>query len=457
MHGVGGEAGFAQIAALEARARAADTLVELAFSIANDSYALLPFRQALVFDGAGRDAALLAVSGLARPAEDSPYLVWLRRCWPWLVDRLNERLNERLGEATAIWQTLPADAPAEIADGWREWWPTGVFAQTIRRRSGEGLGWAVYLLDTPPNDSQVAMVAYLAQSWGYGWEMLTGRGDSPARRLRQWLSGPRRRWLAAAVAALLLMPVRQSALAPAEVIPLDAAVVASPLDGVIRAVHVRPNQPVKAGQRLFSLDDTPLRNRLEVAQKSIAVADAELMATTQKSFDTPQSRSELAPLTGRAHEKRAELAAVNAQLGRIDVTAAEDGVVVFGDPEDWRGKPVSTGERIMLLAKPDRPGVLVHLPVADAITLDVGAPMTLFLTVQPLQPLDATLTETSYQAVLSPDGIASYRLRGTFAADDSRQARIGLRGTAKVYGGWACLGYAMLRRPLASFREWSGW
>ncbi len=39
---VADEAGYAQIAALAARAREANVLVELAFSIANDSYALLP-------------------------------------------------------------------------------------------------------------------------------------------------------------------------------------------------------------------------------------------------------------------------------------------------------------------------------------------------------------------------------------------------------------------------------
>ena len=80
------------------------------------------------------------------------------------------------------------------------------------------------------------------------------------------------------------------------------------------------------------------------------------------------------------HEKRAELAAVQTQLARIDVLAGHEGIAVFGDPDDWLGRPVSTGERIMLLANPEKPGVLVHLPVADAIALNVGAALKLFLT-----------------------------------------------------------------------------
>lgn len=314
----------------------------------------------------------------------------------------------------------------------------------------------VFLLDQPPAEAQARALAQLGQSWGYCWEMLAGRARKPLAA--RWLGRTPRRLLWLALLGVLCLPVRQTALAPAEVIALDAEAVAAPLDGVMKAIHVRPNHPVKAGEPLFSLDDTTLRNRLEVAQKSVAVADAELQAATQKAFDNIQSKGDLALLSGRANEKRAELAAVRTQLARIDVSAPRDGVAVFGDPDDWLGRPVATGERIMLLANPGKLGVLVHLPVADAIALEAGARVKLFLTVRPLSPLEAAVSETSYQAVLSPDGVASYRLRATFAeTQDQAQARIGLRGTAKIFGEQVLLGYYLLRRPLATVREWMGW
>jgi hypothetical protein len=438
------------LTSLETRARAANNLAELGFSIANDSYALLEFRQALVFQENAASSRLLTVSGLARPAEDSPYLIWLQRAWPWLQQKLTNQPG---------WFELPQDisqVPASIVEGWEEWWPTGIFALPLQRRSGESLGWVCFLLDQPPADYQESGLKQVLQTWSYCWEMLQGPKKHGWPLHWKTLNTRRRIFAVLAIVAFLLLPIRQTALAPAEVIALDAAAVASPLDGVIKTIHVRPNQPVKAGQPLFSLDDTTLRNRLEVAQKSVAVADAELQSTTQKSFDNVQSKSELALLSGRAQEKRAELAAVQAQLNRIDVVAGHDGLAVFGDPDDWLGRPVSTGERIMLLANPEKPGVLIHLPVADAVSLDVGAAVKLFLTVTPLSPLDATITETSFQAVLSPAGIASYRLRAGFTQTDEH-ARIGLRGTAKIYGGWVPMGYYLLRRPLATLREWSGW
>lgn len=103
--------------------------------------------------------------------------------------------------------------------------------------------------------------------------------------------------------SLFLIPVRQTSLAPAEVIALDAEAVAAPIDGVVKTIHVRPNQAVQVGQPLFSLDDTTLRNRLEVAQKSVAVADAELQAATQKAFDSFQSKGDLSLLRGRCQRK----------------------------------------------------------------------------------------------------------------------------------------------------------
>lgn len=435
--------------ALEARARAAQNLPELAFSIANESYGLLSFRQALVLRGDGK-GRLMAVSGLAKPTEDSPYLVWLRRAWAWM--------HPKVAEAHGWFEPAQdAEMPEAVREGWSEWWTQGVYALPLRARSGQVLAWAVFLLEAPPQEWQGRSLRRLAGTWGYCWEALAGMTRTGWRqRARGWLK-PMRVPLLLAVLLAGFIPVRQTALAPAEVVSLDSRVVAAPLDGVIKTVHVRPNQPVKAGEPLFSLDDTTLRNRYEVARESVAVADAELIAATQKAFYDSATQAELALLTGRAHERRAELAAVLAQLERVRVVAEKDGIAVFGDPDDWLGRPVSTGERIMLLANPDEPGMLIHLPVSDAIGLEPGAPVKFFLTVRPLDPLEGSITETSYQAVDSPDGIASYRLRAVFQEGEEADARIGLRGTAKLYGEQVRLGYYLMRRPLATIREWTGW
>lgn len=439
------EALSAFAADLEGRARAAGNVAELGFSMANDGHGILPFRQALVLDAGGQVGT---VSGLARPEADSPYLLWLRRTWPWIAAQLPPEGGWFTPDAEHL-----ARAPGDVADGWQEWWPTGVFVLPLARRSGEALGWVLFLLDQAPPSEVAALFQRVSQTWAYCWEMLAGKPRQGLKARWQTLGRTRQRLLLGGLALFFLLPVRQTVLAPAEVVPVDAMAITAALDGVVKTIHVRPNQAVKAGDLLFSLDDTTLRNRLEITRKSVAVADAELTAATQLSFDNSRSKSDLSALTGRAKEKRAELAAVQAQLERVDAVAPYDGIAVFGDPDEWKGRPVITGERIMLLANPDKPGMLIHLPVADALALDPGSEVKLFLTVQPLSPISGQITETSYQAILSPDGVASYRLR---ASVDEKDARIGLRGTAKLYGERVVLGYYLLRRPLAKLREWSG-
>lgn len=432
-------------AELEARARSAGSVAELCFSMANDAHPLLGFRQALVLGEGGR---VLTVSGLAKPEEDSPYLLWLRRSWPWVRECLPA------GGWFAPSDEVLAGAPADVADGWREWWPAGVCVLRLSRRNGQPLGWVLFLLEQPPAPEAAALLTRVSQTWAYCWEMLAGVHRPSLRERWQALGVAKRRLVVVALLLFFLLPVRQTALAPVEVVPLEAVAITAALDGVVSTVHVRPNQVVQAGDPLFSLDDTTLRNRLEVVRQSVAVADAELLSATQMSFDDSRSKAELAALIGRTQERRAELAAVQAQLERVHALAPYDGIAVFADADEWQGRPVMTGERIMLLADPAKSAMLVHLPVADAIALEVGAPVKLFLTVRPLSPLKGRVTETSYQATLSPEGVASYRLRADL---DGNDARIGLKGTAKLYGGWVVLGYYLLRRPLATLREWSGW
>lgn len=444
------------VARLEARARAANTPVELAFSIANDTLPLVGFRQALVFAGSGKQARLQTISGLALPTEDSPYLIWLRRCWPWVQQQVGEDGGWLAAPAQPP-QAQDTSVPTEVRDGWAEWWPQGVYAVPLRRRDGVVLAWAVFLLEQQPTPLQQQALAHLAVQWGYCWEMLGGK-PRPSMRQRWQALGRKRHLLWVALAVLAVLPVRQSALAPAEIVALDATTVAAPLDGVVKIFHVQPSQTVKEGDLLFSLDDTTLRNRLEVATQSVAVADAEWMAASQKAFDNFQSKGELALLQGRAQEKRAELAAIQAQLARIDVRAPHDGIAVFGATDDWLGRPVVTGERILQVANPASAGVLIHLPVADAMVLEENAKVKLFLTVRPLSPLRAHVTQTSYQASLSPDNVASYRLRAALDADQPHdEVRIGLHGTAKISGARVPLVYYLLRRPLATLRAWSGW
>lgn len=431
----------------EERLRAARTPAELRFTIANETFALFPYRQAFVWDVVGGRARLSTVSGLAKPATDAPFGQWLGRVGDALLARA-ELDGDYVGAA---------DLPEALAADWSEWLPEWLLCFCVAAVDGTRIAVVAFALDEPVPDVLQPWVARLPGAWSHAWRATQGgRTPSRVRPIRRVLG-----WGAVvALAVAAMVPVRTSVLAPAEIAPLRAFAVAAPMDGVVKTFHVVPNQAVAAGEKLFTLDDTTLRNRREVALRQLATARADALAAAQKAFADAGSRAELAALEGRVAERRAELESIDQQLGRIVVVAPKAGVVVFGDTVDWEGRPVVTGERVALLADPQDAGVLVWLPVADAIALDEGVPLRLFLRVAPTRPLEARIEQTSYQATLSPEGVASYRLRARFEAldpEDAQRVRIGLAGTAKVYGERAPLGYAVMRRPLAALREWTGW
>jgi len=441
----------------EERCRSAGTIQSLAFTIVNETWQVLPYRQAQFWrERVAGMIDLEAVSGLASLAEDSPFTVWakrlMRRIWPQLGGAIHSVDFSAIEMQGAAPPGLPALTP-DLVSGWEEWWPANLVIVPLAR-GDECLGVSLILLDEPPDERTLAILGRLQSTWSYcAWALGRSR-----RSLFRWkMPRGRGRWIAAAVVAgLMAIPTRQAALAPAEIIALDGIAIAAPLEGVIKKFNVEPNQRVTAGTVLFSLDDTTLRNRREVTARALEVAGAELLSAQQRAFNDPKARNEVAVLRGRIAERRAELEAVQEQLARIDITAPRDGIAVFSDVNDWQGKPVVTGERVMQLADPQDMGVLLFLPVADAIALEEGAPIRLFLHVAPLSPIDATLTQTSYQAVLSPESVASYRLRGTIDNAGVGVSRIGLKGTAKVYGESVPLIYYLLRRPIASMRQWSG-
>lgn len=429
---------------LEQRAFEAVTPQSLGFTAVNEALTLVAYRQAAFFTRSAQGKLkLTTASGLVSVADDSPYAIWLGR------------FMQSLPTAQGCQRIDFENAPVDFVDGWEEWLPEHLLIASLNDPVGTPVGLMVYARDTPWAGHELHALDRVHQAYGYCLSALARKPKRLGSGLLSVFRGRRARWIAFAVVAAMFIPVRLSALAPAEVVALSAMAVASPQDGVVSAFFVPPNANVKAGDRLFSLDDSALASRREVARRGVSVARADLLVAQQRAFDDLKSKGELAAATGRVSEKEAELSLVEGSLDRVVVKAERDGIAVYGDPNDWLGKPVQTGERVMQLADPREAGVLVWLPVADALNLEPGAPMRLFLHTKPLDPLPATLLQTSYQAVLSPDGVSAYRLRGRFE-EGADTARIGLRGTARVSGDWAILGYYLFRRPIAALREWTG-
>lgn len=423
---------FAQFLLLERQARAAADSGQLAYALVNDGQALFGFRHAALLI-AGR---VRAISGVSQVEPNAPFVAFVERAAAQLL------AQGRQAEAGVV---APSWLDAQTQADWRELSAAEAFWLPLKDRRDEVFGGLWLARERAWSPAEQALLAQLGDTYAHAWLALQPR--QPWR-----LRWPRRRLLAlgAALSLGLLLPVRQSVLAPAEVVPLGGRVVAAPLDGVVGEFLVKPNQPVRAGDLLLRFDDTTLRAQADVAERALGVAEAELKANAQRAFADAESSARLDLLAARVEQKRAERDYARDLLARSELRAERDGIAVFADAERWTGKPVQTGERLLELADPAQAELRIELPVGDAIELAPGAEVALFLDSDPLHRHEAHLERQAYEAETSAAGQLAYRLDAAFAA---AAPRIGLRGTAKLYGERVPLGLFLLRRPLAALRQ----
>ena len=426
---------FAQYLLLERQARAAASSEALAYCMVNDSQSLFGFRHvALLINGQVR-----AVTGVSVPDPHAPFVAFIERAGKQLIKK------NHLSQATTInaawldqqtqqdWQTLSAQEAL--------WIP-------LKDRKSNIIGGLWYARDHHWQENEKILAEQLADVYAHAWLAL-----EPRKVWRPRL--PKVGILAAAVAMIILMllPIRQSVLAPAEVVPHEGRVVTAPLDGVIAEFMVKPNQPVHKNDVLVRFDNTTLKAQADVAERALGVADAEFRSNSQRAFQDADSKAKLDLLAAQVNQKQAELNYARELLQRSEIRADRDGIAVFPDEERWIGKPVRTGERLMELANPRQAELKIELDVGDAIHFPPYAEVALFLDSDPLHRYEAKLQRIAYESEITPSGTLAYRLDALFG---DTSPRIGLRGTAKIYGESVPLAVYLFRRPLAALRKTLG-
>lgn len=430
---------------IEMLARQAADMDELRHLIANETRKLNRARQIFVIEMAsGGQPAVVAASGVAAIDAHSTIAA--------AIQRLIAQMRVETDLAASVELTLPAYCAPEsdlaTAYPFREmlWLP-------LLDRGGAVFGGLLLARENVWTSSDVTITRRLAEAYAHAWREL-----ATARHFRPRMTSRTRWTLLAAVAALLALfiPVPMTALAPAEIVSASAFVVAAPIDAVIDVVAIEPSASVKAGDVLVRFSDTVLRNRVEVARRELAVAEARVKQATIMAFSDSKGRHELGIAQAELDLKGAELVYASELLEKSVLRAERSGIAIFPDRKSLIGRSVATGERIMEIADVGNVEVRVDLPVPDAIALKSDSAVKLFLDVDPLRPWHGMVTRSDYRARPSDSDVLSFRTFAAISADERATPRIGLRGTAQVYGGITPLAVFLFRRPLSAARQWLG-
>ena len=433
---------FELLLQIEAEARRAPTVGELAFLIANETLRLSRVRQIFVLAARGSDFRIASVSSIGEVDRNGLRILW--------IESVVAALAADVGLAAAHEFSLPAYGGADPAEAgsypfrYLRWFPFAL-------RDGHVFAGMLIAREMPWNEADVVVTARLADTYAHAWGALAG----PKRLKRRLTVKPTLAAAAVGAAILAVFPVSLTVLSPTEVVAIGPRIVAAPLDGVVREIRVEPNQTVAEGDILLTMADTVLRNELAVAERDVNVASAGLKRISQAAVSDPKMRSDLALSRTELELATAKRDYARDLFERSTVRAPSTGIAVYTEKRDWIGRPVSTGERIMEIADPARLELRIDVPVADAIALGVGARVRAFLDSDPLHPVTASLRSVSFEARRIEDNTLAYRSYA-LVEDPGTAMRLGVHGTAQVAGNKVPLAFYLFRRPVAAIRQWIG-
>ncbi|MCP4596117.1 HlyD family secretion protein [Neptuniibacter sp.] len=437
---------------LSRRCRSAKDRQELAFIAVNETHTLSPYRQAaLWFPKTG----IQHISGVASPEANAPYMQWLNK----LCKRLHKEGCEPL-------MVNASKLTGKAAQQWQEWAPAnGLFIPLVIDANKESHGGLFLSREQPWHEYEIQLLKEWLSVWARSdylmaqnsrwWKPSPYQSKGAISQGLRLVFHPRNIILGLAAAAMFY-PVKQNVLAPAELIPLNPTIIRAPLDGVIAELNIQPNDQVNTDTQILEYDRTSIENRMQLAKDSLAVIKADYRQKAQQALYDQRHKTELALLKGKMAEKETEISYLNDLHARGIVKAEHDGIVLFNDRSEWEGRPVVTGEKIMVLANEREVEVEAWLAPSDLIPLQDNAQVTLYLSSEPLKSINAELQYIAHEAELRPDGNYAYRVRAKLT-DSDNSPRIGLKGTAKLEGEKVTLGYWIFRRPIASTRAWLGW
>ncbi len=429
--------------ALEKDIRAATTKQGLAFTLCNRTRRLVKYDTALLLQmsGSGRQT-VRCISGVSEFDPQAP-----------LVELCESLVNspDVYLENTTVHQ---ADRlPTYLGRTMRELQIDQVVCAALAGQDAT----LVYIRFQEWSLSELQLLQQVAEVADHAWRSLPA---VPAQQpLYTKLAGVKvaRYLILGAVLIGMAVPVRQSVIAEGQVVALEPDVIASGLNGVIKEIHVRPNETVTKGTVLVTYDQTELLSRRSTITEELKLAREQLRKARQQSLLTQNqgAAQRFAELESDIETKSIELERTEDMLGRSEITAEKNGVVVFGRAKDWEGRAVSIGEKIMEISDPQQQQFEIWLTTGDAIALSQGSAVKFFPDAFPLQSVEAQVDVVGYFPVdRGTEGLA-YRVLASLESTDEN-LRLGMNGTTRLYGERVSLGYYLFRKPLAAVRRWVG-
>lgn len=414
----------------------------LIFLILNDTVQIVKYDRAVLWSLEDGNTKLLGVSGQSTVNAASGLAIQ----WKTLVNDIADPGKAQILTADSFLREKHLWAEAESTSPHPAvlWLPIVSLDKTrlgLWLERWEGRTW---------NPQEIDILSFVLQAYGVAWEKFVPKG------ILKWITN-RKVLGSVLLLSLLLLTIRLPlrVVAPIEVIPSDPVIITAPLEEIVEKINVKPGQYVKTGDVLFEYDKDVASQTLKAAERQVEISRLELNRSRTLGIKDAKSLTEVAVLEAKLKREEVNLDLAKYHSSQLIVKSPIDGVVMLGDPHEWHGKPVHIGEKIMMVADPDRTKVRLFIPEDDNVILDLTKPVKIYLNISPEITREASLIYVANVSTISDKHLVSFVAEADWIGD-SKDVKMGLKGSASLYGNDVSLFYLLVRKPWAHFRNFIG-
>lgn len=428
---------------LTLRASGSETVEEFIFTAVNDTHHLIAYDRAVLLSFEGKRSRVVGISGESVVNKMAPRV----KEWQGLVEGMEDKKvpgnlsAERFSEETqALWEQRQPLAVYWIPIFYQKEQVLGLWLE--REESAN--------FSLPTQDFVVLIQDLVAPAYGAAWGRLGLRST-----FRGWWK--RRQGLAALLVFSLFLiaclPVSLRVAAPCEIVATHPYVVRTPLQGVIKELLVAPGENVLKGQELYHYDREPIEKALKKAEQDLRVRETELERLAVLSLSDERSQRELEIQTLRRDKVQVDLELAQYEASLLTAKAPIEGVVLLQQADEWRGRPVDVGEKVLVISHPQRTKLKLWIPEKDNVDFRVDKPIQVFLNISPTETYQATIQWVANESSVSDQGVPCFEASAHWlGAAEEEEIKLGLHGVAILYGDSVPLIYYLLRKPLGALR-----
>lgn len=236
--------------------------------------------------------------------------------------------------------------------------------------------------------------------------------------------------------------------APASMEGTVQRLVVAPMDGYVNHAKVRAGDVVRAGDLLCTLDDKDLKlERLKWASQR------EQLLREYRGALVNDERTQVRILSAQVEQAAAEIALLDEQLARTQLTAPFEGVVITGDLSQSLGAPVERGEVLFEVAPLDSYRIILEVDERDIGQVAEGQQGKLALSGMPGERLSVTLAKITPVST-AREGRNFFRVEAQLD-EPSQRLRPGMEGVGKITVGSRRLIWIWTHRLVDWIRLWA--